>query len=465
MRRLFLLMVVVSVVALGGCSAKPSGDRSVVEAQGPDQEALPVVKEEKADTVIVEGVAVPARWSELRFEIPGEVVQVPVDTGDSVSAGALLVRLDTREMSLALRSAEQDVSAQEAALRQLVNGASKEVVARADKANADQVAQARVALEAKELQLDQARNEDPAIAVNAAQARVDQLQLSLTRAQAQDPAPGVTQAQVVLERARIALTDTQDEYNKALDRPWEDQDIRDTWAKRLEQAQLDFTSAQAQLNAAQNEDRAYQVGLQVMAAQIEEAKAQLDQALVAQDNYSTTLAILTAEVKGARMNVEALETQDNPYRDKASAEEIAQAKAMLEKARIAVEQLRVQMEDAELRAPFDGTVADVLVKKGDQVSLGQVVVALATLGQLEVHTTDLTELDVAPIAVGQPVRLTLDALPDREFRGTVDEIALRSGDYRGDVVYQVIVSLDEPGETTGLRWGMTVVAEIDTGGE
>jgi multidrug resistance efflux pump len=137
----------------------------------------------------------------------------------------------------------------------------------------------------------------------------------------------------------------------------------------------------------------------------------------------------------------------------------------LEKARIAVEQLRVQMEDAELRAPFDGTVADVLVKKGDQVSLGQVVVALATLGQLEVHTTDLTELDVAPIAVGQPVRLTLDALPDREFRGTVDEIALRSGDYRGDVVYQVIVSLDEPGETTGLRWGMTVVAEIDTGGE
>jgi hypothetical protein len=42
----------------------------------------------------------------------------------------------------------------------------------------------------------------------------------------------------------------------------------------------------------------------------------------------------------------------------------------------------------------------------------------------------------------------------------VARIGLRSEDYRGDVVYPVIVELDE--DAPGLRWGMTAVVEIET---
>jgi multidrug resistance efflux pump len=135
---------------------------------------------------------------------------------------------------------------------------------------------------------------------------------------------------------------------------------------------------------------------------------------------------------------------------------------MVQKAEIGVETLRLAMEDAELTAPFAGTVVDVQVEIGDQINPGQVVVVLATLDELEIHTTDLTELDVAQVALGQPVVVSVDALPDVEFAGQVTDVALQGQDYRGDIVYQVTVTLDDDQGMGPLRWGMTTMVEIKT---
>ena len=132
------------------------------------------------------------------------------------------------------------------------------------------------------------------------------------------------------------------------------------------------------------------------------------------------------------------------------------------KTELAVEQLELQLEDAELRAPFDGVVSAVEVKVGDEVSPGQIVLVLATLDRLQVKTTDLTELDVGRIAVGHAVEVSVDALPDESFAGEVSEIALQGQDYRGDVVYAVTVEFSEAEFPETLRWGMTAMVEIDT---
>ena len=449
--------VLVAALLLSGCAAPSNPSEGAAAEQG---DPLPVVSKKSAGTVLVEGLVAPARSSYLSFEIPGDVVEVGVEIGDRVEAGDLLVQLDTQELTWSLQSTEQDVIAQKAALEQLLDGASEKVIARADKSNRDQMAQAEVALLAKQLQLEKAQAEDPSIGVTAAEARLKQLQLQLAQAQAQDPGPAVTIAEVGVERARIALADTQDEYNKALDRPWEDQAIRDGWAKLLEQAQLDYRLAQAQLKSALDSQKAHAVGLDVIATQIEEAKTQLAQAIIAQQTYSTTLDILAADVKAARLQLEALKTWDNPYRDEASEQEVAQLEARVQKAEIAVKTLKLKMEDAKLSTPFAGTVVEVLVEVGDKVSPGQVVIVLATLDQLEVRTTDLTELDVARVAIDQAAVVWVDALPDREFTGVVSEIALQGKDYRGDVVYEVVLALDK--ESDELRWGMTTEVEIQT---
>jgi hypothetical protein len=85
-------------------------------------------------------------------------------------------------------------------------------------------------------------------------------------------------------------------------------------------------------------------------------------------------------------------------------------------------------------------------------------VVLATLDRLQARTVDLTELDVARVAEGQPVVVKVDALPDAPLSGHVLRIDEQSEDYRGDVVYPVIVELDE--DAPELRWGMTAMVEI-----
>ena len=233
--------------------------------------------------------------------------------------------------------------------------------------------------------MEKAQLDDPSLDVAAAEIRVKQLQAQLAQVRAQDPSAEVAAAQVGLERTKIALDDAQDEYNKALDRPWEDQGIRDAWAKQLEQRQLDYRLAQAQLDGAQKAQRAHALSLAVLQAQIEEAQAQLERARIAEKAYPVTLDTLAADVDGARATLEALRTWENPYRDPAREGEIAQAEVGVRKAEIAVEQIVLQLEDAELRAPFDGTAADVDVKVGDEVKPGQVVVVLATLDELQVQ--------------------------------------------------------------------------------
>ena len=97
--------------------------------------------------------------------------------------------------------------------------------------------------------------------------------------------------------------------------------------------------------------------------------------------------------------------------------------------------------------------AEVVIKSHDRE------VVLATLDQLRVRTRDLIELEVVRVAVGQPVTVTLDALPDTPLEGQVLRIDEQSEDYRGDVTYPVFIELLR--STEGLRWGMTASVEID----
>jgi HlyD family secretion protein len=203
------------------------------------------------------------------------------------------------------------------------------------------------------------------------------------------------------------------------------------------------------------------ISLDIVRAQIDEAEALLAQAIAAQEAYTITLEMLAAEVEAAQLELEALRTWDNPYLDEASDEEVAQAEARLRQAELALARLELQMEDAELRAPFAGTVVDVGVEVGDRIGPEEVAAVVATLDQLQARTVDLTELDVARVAVGQPAAVSVDALPGREFGGLVSEVALQAKDYRGDVVYDVTVELTDAESLEALRWGMTAMVTIE----
>ena len=86
-----------------------------------------------------------------------------------------------------------------------------------------------------------------------------------------------------------------------------------------------------------------------------------------------------------------------------------------------------------LAAPFDGTVVAVHARTGELAQLDRPVLTLATLDQLQIETTDLSERDIAKIKIGQTATVFVDAL-NAEFPATVTAIAPRAEKVGGEFV-------------------------------
>jgi HlyD family secretion protein len=112
-----------------------------------------------------------------------------------------------------------------------------------------------------------------------------------------------------------------------------------------------------------------------------------------------------------------------------------------------------------LMAPFNGTVASVTVETGELVQTNQVVLTLATLDNLQIVTTDLSERDISQVKIGQAVNVYIEAL-DVNITGKVIRISPMAETTGGDVVFPVTIELDE--QPQGLLWGMSAEVEIQT---
>lgn len=135
--------------------------------------------------------------------------------------------------------------------------------------------------------------------------------------------------------------------------------------------------------------------------------------------------------------------------DGPNADQLALAKANLDAAKDA-------LSNYVLTAPFDGIVADVNVKVGEQVGTETRAVSIADFSAWIVETTDVTELEVVKLSVGQKVTLVPDALPDLALTGTVTEISQAYAQQGGDILYAVRIAVADVDPR--LRWGMTVEA-------
>jgi multidrug efflux pump subunit AcrA (membrane-fusion protein) len=114
---------------------------------------------------------------------------------------------------------------------------------------------------------------------------------------------------------------------------------------------------------------------------------------------------------------------------------------------------RSAMANAEVRAPFAGTLTNLDLKVGEIAPVGQPVLTIADLTGWVVKTTDLTEIDVVKIKEGQPVDIKFDAIPDVILKGNILTISQNYIEKQGDIDYIVTVLLTE--NNPAIRWGMT----------
>ena len=121
-------------------------------------------------------------------------------------------------------------------------------------------------------------------------------------------------------------------------------------------------------------------------------------------------------------------------------------------------------QKARVTSPMNG----VVIKRG--VELGQTVTsgvssfnegtALFTIADLKslIIRVNLNEVDIAKVAVGQPVRVTLDAYPQKVFTGKVTFVSPAAELVEKIKVFKVEIALDELAEH--FKTGMSANVEI-----
>lgn len=171
-------------------------------------------------------------------------------------------------------------------------------------------------------------------------------------------------------------------------------------------------------------------------------------------------AELEANLDGAKENLEQTRNELERLQAGENATEMAVARAQYESAYANLTAARAALASYKLHAPFDGTLLSLDLNPGESVLPGAPVAFIGDMNQWQVETTDLAEIDIARVVLGNPVNIKLDAFPGEEFSGKVTEIDPVGHEHLGDMTYKVTIMLDTPDER--FKWNMTAIVAIET---
>jgi HlyD family secretion protein len=364
-------------------------------AQTPTEQ--PIQEEPINPVVSATGKVMPESSTTLSLSMAGVIAEVLVQENERVDSGQILVRLQGREeMQATIAAARLELTAAQHALDELYKD---------PELKASQASQAVV---------------DARIAVRDAQRRLDNLNAST-------PSRDIEQASANLAILRDKLERARKDY-RPYEKKSEDNLVRAGLLSRVAQLEKDVRNAERKLNnllGSVNE-----LDLAEAQADLDLAKASLDKAL-----------------------------QEETIRQQGpDPQDVNLAQARVENAKAQLAAAEAAFTDLELIAPFAGTITAVHVKPGQWVAPGQAALELADLGRLHIETTDLNEIDVARLKIGDIAWVTFDALPEISLEGKVTRIALKAAEGAG-VNYTVQVELPQIPEN--LRWGMTAFVDIE----
>lgn len=139
---------------------------------------------------------------------------------------------------------------------------------------------------------------------------------------------------------------------------------------------------------------------------------------------------------------------------------IAGQRAQVASAEAALSGLLADLSKRRILSPLDGVVTAVPVEVGETVQPGTSAATMNGKGKFEI-VTNISEIDIAGVQVGQPVRITLDAFPpDQVWTGRVSFINPAEKVVEGVIFYETKIVFDNEDER--LRSGMTANLNIET---
>ena len=251
----------------------------------------------------------------------------------------------------------------------------------------------------------------------------------------------------------------------------------------LNSAESDSAANEAGLKAADENLRSLQADVDRNQADLERMKAEYDRAqklfddkLIARQDYDLKKATYDAQVASvaeakARV-VQARAQREQTAAQLASAQKhVAQAKANLTRYTDVLHKFTVY-------SPLDGVVTNLPVRTGETVVMGvqnSAASTIMTIADMSLITAEIKvdESDIVNVKLNQIADVTIDAIPNRTFKGHVTEIgntaivrstgvaASQSATSNQEAKdFKVVVALDDPPQE--IRPGLSCTAKITT---
>jgi multidrug resistance efflux pump len=396
----YLLMGILILIALPACT------------QGSEPESTPILQDDFRPGVSVTGKLVPVVWTTAGATVGGQVIEIQIKEGDTVSAGDVLLQLDDRDAAAAVRQAEAALLQAKAELDLLNAGPRAEDL----EVNAAQVEAARAALTQTIEQRDQLWT-----------GSLETSQVSADAAIAAAQSEELTARQIHDDMMKCYDVEMPDGSTK---------EICPTLGTYEERARSAWHATVQQLRAA------------------EAGKAILE------PEHWAQLAIANAAIDAAQEQVELTEAQHIRAATGSRPAEVAVVEAGIAQAETALAAAELRLDYAAVRAPIDGIIGAVDIRVGQFAAPGVPLVTLGDLTTLQIETTDLDEIDVGRVMPGQQAVVTFDALPDQTFAAEVVRISPMASSTGAGVNYTVVLALGDFDPI--LRWGMTAFVDIVT---
>ena len=162
------------------------------------------------------------------------------------------------------------------------------------------------------------------------------------------------------------------------------------------------------------------------------------------------------KVRQSQIEIEGLENRRKSLVDQT---EIAAARARLQDVEVALNLARQRATLNTLLAPIAGEIYGLAVRPGAYVNVGDLAANVGRLDRLRVRVY-VDEPELGRVAEGQPVTITWDALPGKQWHGTVERKPASIQALGSRQVGEVICSIENPGRE--LVPGANVNAEIRT---
>jgi HlyD family secretion protein len=233
--------------------------------------------------------------------------------------------------------------------------------------------------------------------------------------------------------------------------------------------QIDPRNLQSNFQRGQAGLAASEAQLDQMRTSIETARANLQ---LAQENLKRQRDLWAEQLT----TKEALDRAETEARLREKELTNAQQQITTQQARIREQQAvlssaRYDLSKVRIESPIDGIVTRRNIEQGETVVIGTmnnagtVLMTIADMSVIEAEV-EVDETDIPFVRIGQKAKVTIDAMPDKEFTGKVTEIGnspIQATSAQAGTTatnFKVVVTLD--GQIPEVRPGFTCTAEITT---